>query len=105
MKISIENQRHLWLRIIHHETGIENLDEYPDAWKMALNKSPLEMVKQLGITLNKTRFEFCRIRKKWHNKDIIDMKRNPFHFAAITYCVMTPCCTPAVWVQGLIRIH
>ena len=48
-KSSIENQRHSWVRIIHESNCADLDDGFPESWISILTKSPIEIVKQIGI--------------------------------------------------------
>ena len=48
-KSSIENQRHSWVRIIHESNCGYLGDGFPESWITILTKSPIEIVKQIGI--------------------------------------------------------
>ena len=73
-KSSIENQRHSWVRIIHESNCGYLGDGFPESWISILTKSPIEIVKQIGIEFNQ--LEEC--------VDIEAFQLRPLDFAAVS---------------------
>ena len=50
LKSTIDDQKHTWVRLIRNFSHIQDND-FPESWRPILTKSPMEILKQLGLQL------------------------------------------------------
>ena len=65
----LENERFYWIRIIKKYT--KNFKEFEESWKEVINKTPVDVLKQLGIAVQKCFKSYHFVL--WHQLAPIDI--------------------------------